>query len=232
MRVKLLEWADWRSPGTIDPDEGCRPREDPGWVDIEITNPRLREMIERDGGLYVPFPALLTPEHFSDERASPEIKTKLKAASSPEETGRNSLTVRGRLSASCCGWRRQPNVAEFHQALKSDPPTDREAAILHTWAAEANASELLHAWAEDAYTFRELAAALHRAGIKRSPMSVRLNNYHLHPESGVRHIETDPYFQLVIRVSLECRLTWKRARRVGTPGRIRQQPYAEPRCGK
>ena len=30
MRVKLLDWADWNSPGTIDPSEGCRPREDPG----------------------------------------------------------------------------------------------------------------------------------------------------------------------------------------------------------
>lgn len=177
MRVKLLEWADWSSPGTIDPDDGCRPREDPGWIDIEVTNQRLLAMIERDGGLYVPFPALLTPEHFSDERATPEIKAKLKAGTSPQETGPNSVTVRGRLSASCCGWRLPPSVAEFHQAVKSDPPTDREAAILYTWAAEANPSELLLGWVEDAYTFRELAAALHRAGLKRSPMSVHLNHY-------------------------------------------------------
>ena len=179
MRVKLLEWADWSSPGTIDPSEGCRPREDPGWVDIDVTNPRMLEMIERDGGLYVPFPALLSPEHFSNERATPETKAKLKAATRPDETGANSVTVRGRLSASCCGWGQQPSVAEFHQALESDPPTNREAAILATWAAEANASELLQGWAEDAYTFRELAAALHRAGIDRSPMSVRLNHYRL-----------------------------------------------------
>ena len=87
MRVKLLEWADWSSPGTIDPSEGCRPREDPGWVDIDVTNPRMLEMIERDGGLYVPFPALLSPEHFSNERATPETKAKLKAATRPDETG-------------------------------------------------------------------------------------------------------------------------------------------------
>ena len=112
-------------------------------MDIEVTNSRLLEMIERDGGLYVPFPALLAPEHFSDERATPETKAKLKAATGPDETGANSVTVRGRLAASCCGWRRQPSVAEFHQTLKSDPQTNHEASILSAWAAEASPSELL-----------------------------------------------------------------------------------------
>ena len=179
MRVKLLEWADWSAPGTIDPRDGNRPREDPGWADIEITSPRMLKMIEEDGGLHVPFPALLAPEHFSDAHASAEMKAKLRAATRPDETGANSVTVRGRLSSSCCGWPMQPSVGEFYQALRSDPPTDRQTAILETWAAEADDSELLHAWAEDAYTFRQLAEALHRAGIHRSPMSVRLNNYRL-----------------------------------------------------
>ena len=177
MRVKLLEWADWSSPGTIDPDEGNRPREDPGWIDIEITSPRLLKMIEKDGGLYVAFPMLLPPERFSETRATADTKAKLKTPNRLDDTGANSATVRRLLSRSCCGWRKPPTAAEFHEALHSDPPTSRQTAILETWAAEADDSELLRAWAEDAYTFRQLARALHRSGIQRSPMSVRLNHY-------------------------------------------------------
>ena len=173
MQVKLLEYQDWSSPGTVEPAEGNRPREDLGYADIEKPHPRLMRMIERDGGLRVPFPMLLAPEHFDDEPADHETKRTLEVPENAD--GRESPTVAHVLAGGCCGWSRRPSAAEFHDAVRARTPDPRQQSIVRAWADGAGDHDIIRAYAEGAFTLRQLAAALHRAGCGRSPMSANLN---------------------------------------------------------
>ena len=59
--------------------------------------------------------------------------------------------------------------------------------ILDAWANQAAWTEAPQAWAEHAYTLRELAAALHRAGLARCRLAAILNRpAHCGRESGNR----------------------------------------------
>ena len=107
---------------------------------------------------------LRKPEVFPDTKASAAEQRVLGRARGPEETGRNSATVRMRLARSCAGWTERPTSAEFYDAIRSAELDSRQRTILHVFGQEADWQELISAWAEDAYTLRELAAALHRAG--------------------------------------------------------------------
>ena len=60
------------------------------------------------------------------------------------------------------------------------PEDRRQVAILDAWAYQAAWTEALQAWAEHAYTLRELAAALHRAGLARCRLAATLNRWATH----------------------------------------------------
>ena len=177
MRIKLLEYRDESCPGTIDPDDGERPREDPGYVDIDDPDPRMLRMIEEDGGLHVPFPMLLAPEHFTDVPADARTRNLLGVVDDPTRTGENSAAVDWVFSGACSGWGAQPTPAELRRALLDPDPDNRAKAVISAWADEAEDGDIIQAYAEGAFTFRELAAGLHRAGLGRSPMSAKLNVY-------------------------------------------------------
>ena len=165
MRIKQHDYIDWNSPGTMSPVRGERPEEAPlGDVDLgDDLSPEMVELTKRPA--YRPTdPELLPAERFSDEPA-PAWQCKLiDAPTSPDETRECSRSVGFRFAASCAGWRRRPTAAEFYEAVRAEVPTERQRALLDTWATEAEWEELLAAWTEHLYTFRELAAALHRAG--------------------------------------------------------------------
>ena len=87
------------------------------------------------------------------------------------------IPVRGELRRV----RRRPTAAEFYEAVRAEVPTERQRALLDTWATEAEWEELLAAWTEHAYTFHELAAALHRAGLLRCRAAAALNRWAIYP---------------------------------------------------
>ena len=93
------------------------------------------------------------------------------------ETGPNSRTVTSRLRMSCAGWRKVPTAAEFYAAVHEPTGSDRETAILLTWYHEAHIVELVHARLEGAYTWRELARALHRVGLTHGPAARQINRF-------------------------------------------------------
>ncbi|MCY4664609.1 MAG: hypothetical protein OXC00_08095, partial [Acidimicrobiaceae bacterium] len=70
----------------------------------------------------------------------------------------------------CAGGRGPPMTREFFEAVRATDPTDRQATIIGMWLREAPIDEILLACAEEAYTLRELIAAIHRTG-----------NAHRHP---------------------------------------------------
>ena len=181
MRIRQLEYIDWNSPGTLDPERGERPREPPEYVEVpDDLAPELVELLKRTE--YRPSAAKLLPaDRFPDTPAEAWHGEMIHAPTRPEETGSRSLTVDARLRRSCAGWVRRPTAPEFYEAVRSRQPTDRQRSILDTWATEAEPCELLAAWTEHAYTFRELAAALHRAGLSRCRAADALNRWAIYP---------------------------------------------------
>lgn len=113
---------------------------------------------------------LASPDAFSDDYTpeNPEIKGR---------RGRQSSTVEGLLGGGCCGWSRRPNAAELYDAMRADRPTERQMAVAAALIGEAGIDDLLMAHLEGAFTWRQLAAMIHRLGIETTELSTYLNNW-------------------------------------------------------
>ena len=121
-------------------------------------------------------PDVLAPaEAFSDRRADAGIRNEYLAGHDPAAIRERSATVRSRIGSSCCGWAVQPTTAEFYDAIRAEAPTTRQRALIRMWAREAEPAQIILAWAEEVYTFRELVAAFHRAGVDH-PLVARAFN--------------------------------------------------------
>ena len=120
---------------------------------------------------------LAPPEAFADRRGDSAERARRGFHVPDTETGPNSRTVTGRLRMSCAGWRKVPTASEFYAAVHHPTGTDRETAILLTWYHEAHIVELVHARLEGAYTWRELARALHRVGLTHGPAASQINRF-------------------------------------------------------
>ena len=106
---------------------------------------------------------LAPPDAFDAERSNAAIRAACGLTTPPEETGRQSRTVRNRIARSCAGWAEQPAAEEFHDAIHARKPTPRQRNLISMWMLEASNEDIILAWAEEAYTVRELVAAVHRA---------------------------------------------------------------------
>jgi len=144
---------------------------------------RLRE--EEDRLAFPPcYHVLLPPACFPNEKPTVEQFRQLRPRTVPAGTGRHSQSVRMRLGLSCAGWRHWPTSEEFYEAVRAPRPTPRQRLILETWVTEAHWVELIHAWTEEAYTLRELATALHRAGLARCKAARVLNGWATQPNGA------------------------------------------------
>ena len=181
MRIEVHDYIDWNSPGTVDPKRGERPREDDGGdIDVGDVPPLLAAAAARTR--YRPSdPRLLPASRFENRQASRQEQQLIRAPTDPSERGTRSRTVTRRFAVSCSGWKRRPTAAELYDAIRAHRPTERQKAILETWATEATDDEMLAAWTEAAYTLRELVEALHRAGIERCRAAGALNRWATFP---------------------------------------------------
>ena len=136
---------------------------------------------DRRTQLYPRPPTLRKPEAFPDAEPTAHETQRLSRARGPEETGRNSITVELRLARSCAGWGDRPKSGEFYDAIRAEKPDGRQRTILHVFSQEAEWYELISAWAEGAYTLRQLAAALHRAGHAQCRAARALNRWAMAP---------------------------------------------------
>ena len=105
---------------------------------------------------------LKPPEAFSDEYSPPEQLARLRPDADPERTGPNSQTIRGVICGGCCGWGTPPTSAELYDAMRSNNPTERQRAVATVLIHEADFEDLLNAYIERAFTWRQLARAMHR----------------------------------------------------------------------
>lgn len=125
----------------------------------------------------------LLPANCFDAESAGERYTRLLRADAPGTgSGADSPTVQLWLGCRCAGWAEPPTGEEFHAAIRAAEPSRRQIAILDAWANQATWTEVLQAWAEHAYTLRELAAALHQAGLARCRLAATLNRWATHAE--------------------------------------------------
>ena len=118
---------------------------------------------------------LAPPEAFDDRRPDNAFRKRWHPRHDPSQIGPASRAVRGRLASSCSGWVTKPTSQEFYDAIRANTPTEREVAIIHTWISEGQREEFIEAWAEGAYSWRQLAQAIHRAGLERAPRCKDIN---------------------------------------------------------
>lgn len=132
------------------------------WRDREI-----RRRIAEEGARVEP---LAPPSAFSDDYAPqhPEVKG---------GRGRESSTVRGLLAGGCCGWGRPPDAAELYDAMRTRRPTPRQLAVAGAFIGEAGIDDILMAYLEGAFTWRQLAAMIHKLGMETSELSPYLNRW-------------------------------------------------------
>lgn len=141
-----------------------------GMTDEELREWRRREIrcrVEEDAVRAEP---LAPPSAFGDAYA-PEH---------PEAEGGRGLessTVRGLLGGGCCGWDRPPDAAELYAAMRTRRPTPRQLAVAGAFIGEAGIDDLLMAHLEGAFTWRQLAAMIHRLGMETSEFSPYLNRW-------------------------------------------------------
>ena len=119
---------------------------------------------------------LRRPEAFDESRVARDFRAVWHPRHDPDQLGRASRAVRRRLASSCAGWKRQPTAEEFYEAVRTSSPDEGQSQIIETWLQEATREDLVEAWAENAYTWRELAAAIHRSGLEESPRCGELNS--------------------------------------------------------
>ena len=118
---------------------------------------------------------LAPPEAFDDRRPNEAFRRRFHPRHDPAQIGRASRALRGRLRSSCAGWQEKPTSEEFYDAIRATEPTPRQVDMIRTWLQEGEREELLEAWAEGAYTWRELARAIHRAGLEQTPRCADIN---------------------------------------------------------
>ena len=132
------------------------------WLRRELDR---REREEPPGGVEE---TLLPEDRFSDEYAPDD-------GSDGEFRGPRSKTVGGVLAFSCAGWPEKPDAAELYEAMRNPQPTERQKAIANVMVIEATHDEILLAHLEGAYTWRQLARAIHRIDEGRSRLARYVN---------------------------------------------------------
>lgn len=109
-------------------------------------------------------PRLPAPGAFPDEYTPTAVLARFRPGADPLETGPRSRTVRTVIRRRCCGWRTPPTPAEVYDAMRAEEPTERQLNVMTVLLSDATFDEVLLAHLEGAFTWRQLARAMHRHG--------------------------------------------------------------------
>ena len=116
---------------------------------------------------------LLPPDYFDDDLASNNAYTDEVTGATDlanQRRGRESRALLDVVNGSCQGWRTPPTGAELYDAFRATAPTTRQLALIRTWFVECELLQLVEAWTQQAYTARQLVAAIHRAGLNETEL--------------------------------------------------------------
>lgn len=98
----------------------------------------------------------------------------------PATNAATSATVEDVLLRSNGSWKTPPTARDLEDALKGRGDVDDHVFVLGVFLADASFTDLIKAHAEGAYTWRRLAAALHRVGLTRHHHFSTLNDWAAH----------------------------------------------------
>ncbi len=101
------------------------------------------------------------PEAFSDNPAPDWVHERLDKGRNPERTGPRSTTVELVFLSRTAGDVEPPTPPELYRAMRTRNPTERQRYVLQTWITYADKRQIWQAWAEQAYTWRMFATAMH-----------------------------------------------------------------------
>lgn len=119
---------------------------------------------------------LLPAERFDDEYATDDEFLRSRTRyDDPAHRGRNSKALKMRMHSISAGWRRSSSGEEIHDAIHAPEPTARQVAVIRAWEAGIDPHDIFEGFLEQAYSFRGLAAALHRAGLRKCASAAFLN---------------------------------------------------------
>ena len=122
---------------------------------------------------------LLPPDAFHTADETPTDRRSLRSRFGLPEgsTGENSSAVRSRFVSCTAGWPTPPTSEEFYLAVQAAAPSSRQKAVIRAWLAEATYQEIMLAWLEEAFSWRELVAAVHRVGYQPYGLNRYLNQF-------------------------------------------------------
>ena len=103
-------------------------------------------------------------EAFSDELAPRDPGHWYWPKIDPRRTRENSRAVEFRLGLSFAGSREQQSTRDFYEAVHAKEPSERQQAIVYAFVMQATERDLIRAWVEQAYSWRVMVCALHKAG--------------------------------------------------------------------
>ena len=110
-------------------------------------------------------PVRLPPqEAFPDEYTPTDTLLKYCPRADPAETGPDSRTIGVVIARRCCGWRKPPTPREVYDAMRADDPTGRQLDAMTVVLNESTFDEVVLAHLEGAFTWQQLARAVHRRG--------------------------------------------------------------------
>ena len=129
---------------------------------------------------------LLPPDRFSDDYVSESEFLESRAwHHDVRDKGLSSKVLRMRMASSTAGWRNPSSGEELYHAIHALEPTARQTAVVRSWEAEVDDFEIFEAYLDQAYSFRVLAAALHRSGLVRCKSAAFLNKFALPSHESV-----------------------------------------------
>ena len=117
------------------------------------------------------------PDVFTDEVSDRDERRRCDYEVPDGETGPDSRTVTSRLRMSCTEWPKVPTARDLHRAIHQPRHAADETALLLVWFHEADTAEQLYAQLEGAYTWRTLAAPLHRVGLIHGEGARRIDRF-------------------------------------------------------
>ena len=107
-------------------------------------------------------PARLPPlGAFPDDYTPPSTLLEYRPAADPTETGPRSRTIRIVIRRRCCGWRTPPTNQEVYDAMRAEEPTPRQVEVMTVVLNSATFDEMVLAHLEGAFTWRQVARAMH-----------------------------------------------------------------------
>ncbi len=140
----------------------------------------LREIVVTFGDPWETEPCeLLPPKDFHDAAGTPIDRRMLRSrfGVSEEGTGPNSSAIRSRFMSCTAGWPTPPTSKELYLAVRAENPSPRQKTVIRAWLAEATYQEIIRAWMEEAFSWRDLVAAVHRVGHRHNGLNRYLNQF-------------------------------------------------------